>query len=236
MKAVILAAGKGIRMLPLTKEVPKVLVEVNGRPFLYYVLKSLQKAGFSEFGLVVGYKKEKIADFLEEYEFKAELIEQSEQKGTGHALLQARRFCGKEDFVMLGGDNLWSVEDLISIRRNDEFNYACGFPVDEPRKYGVFVVEGDKLVKVVEKPKEFVGNLINTGLFKFKSEIFSALGKVKLSPRNEIELTDAVSLLAKEGKVKVLKARWWMDLGCKEDIPKISEFLRENLIEKQIER
>ena len=227
MKAVILAAGKGTRMLPLTEKVPKVLVKVNGKPFLYYVLKSLQKAGFNEFGIVVGYLREKITDFLKEYGFKAALIEQTEQKGTGHALLQARAFCGDDDFIMLGGDNLWSVDDLKLMGNEDEFNYACGFAVEEPGKYGVFVVEGDNLVKIVEKPQEFVGNLINTGLFNFKPEIFSALDKVELSPRGEIELTDAVSMLAKEGKVKVVRAKWWVDLGCKEDIPKIEEFLRD---------
>ncbi len=229
MKAVILAAGKGTRMLPLTETVPKVLVEVNGKPFLYYVLRNLQKAGFNEFGIVVGHLKEKIEDFLKEYGFQAVLIEQTEQKGTGHALLQARDFCGDDDFVMLGGDNLWSVENLRMMNKDDDYAYACGFEVKDWRKYGILVEEDGLLKEIREKPQEFVGNLINTGLFKFTSEIWGALDTVELSPRGEIELTDAVSMLAREKKVRVIKAEWWLDLGCKEDIPGIEEFLREEV-------
>src|SRR3989338_7913014 len=98
MKAVILAAGKGTRMLPLTKDIPKVLIKVNGKPFLYYLLKNLQLAGYDDFCIVAGYKMEKIKQFLEEFGFKAEIAEQKEQLGTGHALMQAKEFCGKDEF------------------------------------------------------------------------------------------------------------------------------------------
>ena len=84
-----------------------------------------------------------------------------------------------------------------------------------------------------EKPEEFVGNLINTALYKFTPEIFKALDKIKLSPRGEYELTDAITILSKRGKVKVIKVKdWWLDLGCKEDIPKIEEFLKKKNIKQ----
>ena len=226
MKVVILAAGKGTRMLPLTEKVPKVLVEINRRPFLYYVLKSLQSAGYSELGIVVGYKKEKIQDYLAQYHFQATLIEQKQQLGTGDALLSAEKFVGKEDFMVLGGDNLWSVEDLKQLNKKDNYNYVLGVEVDNPEKYGVLVAEKEFLKEIKEKPKEYCGNLINTSLYKFRPEIFSALKKIKLSPRGELELTDAVNLLARERKVKVKRAKWWLDLGCLEDIPKVSGFLK----------
>ena len=81
MKAIILAAGKGTRMLPLTENVPKVLVEVNRKPFLYYVIENLKKAGFDEFGIIVGYLKEKIAEFIESNGINATLIEQKQTNG-----------------------------------------------------------------------------------------------------------------------------------------------------------
>jgi len=230
-KAVIMAAGKGTRVLPLTENTPKVLVEVSGKPFLYYVLKNLQKAGYDEFGIIVGYKKEKFPEFLKKYGFKATLIEQTEQKGTGHAVMQVKDFAGKDNFIVLGGDNLWSENDLKEIAKDDDLNYVAGYKVNNPEKYGVLVTKGDSLVEIKEKPKEFVGNLINTALYKFTPEIFEALDKIKLSPRGEYELTDAITILSKRGKVKVIKVKdWWLDLGCKEDIPKIEEFLKKKNI------
>jgi len=229
MKAVILAAGKGVRMLPITETIPKVLIEINGKPFLYYILKSLQKAGFDEFGLIVGYRKEMVADFLKEYNFRATLIEQKEQLGTAHALKQAEEFVDGEDFIALGGDNIWSVNDLKKFNINDDLNYISGLKVENPEKYGVLVVKDDRLVRIYEKPKEFVGNLINTGLYKFTPEIFEAIEKIGLSPRGEYELTDAITLLAGQGKVKVIKVEdFWKDLGRLDDIPGVEIFMKKH--------
>jgi len=225
MKAVIMAAGKGVRMLPLTETTPKVLIEIAGKPFLYYVLKNLQAAGYNDFGIIIGYKKEKFPEFLKRYGFKATLIEQKEQKGTGHAVMQAKEFCKDEKFIVLGGDNLFSVKDLKAINNDDDFCYAVGKEMDgDVSKYGVFVVKGDKLIRIEEKPKIPPSSIINIGLYKFTSEIWKALNQIELSPRGEYELTDAISILAKKGKVKFLKLKgYWLDLGCKEDIPKVTE-------------
>jgi|APSaa5957512622_1039677.scaffolds.fasta_scaffold80609_2 dTDP-glucose pyrophosphorylase len=226
MKAVILAAGKGTRLLPLTENIPKVLVEVNGKPFLSYVIDNLKKAGITELGIIVGFKKEKIVRFLKENNIQATLIEQKEQLGTGHAVLQAKEFCGNDNFLALGGDNLFSVKDLLSVKNDDNLCYLLGKEVEEWKKYGVLVVEDGKLLKIIEKPQDFVGRLINAGLYKFPPGIWGALDKMELSARGEYELTDAISLLAKEGKVKVLKLQdYWLDLGCKGDIAKIELFL-----------
>ena len=228
MKVVILAAGKGTRMLPLTEDIPKVLVEINGKPFLYYVLKNLQRAGYNDFGIVVGYKKEKIETFLEQYGFKATLIEQLEQKGTGHAVLQAEQFVGNENFIVIGGDNLWGVEDLKAINQYDDYNYISGMEVESPEHYGVLIEENGFLKEIKEKPKEFHGFLINTGKYKFKPGVFDILKKINLSSRGEIELTCAIDQLAKNGNMKVIKIKsFWKDLGSIEDIEPLSIFLKE---------
>lgn len=235
MKAVILAAGKGTRMLPLTESIPKVLIEIRGKPFLWHVIDNLKRAGFNQLGIVVGYQGEKIKKFCRENKIKATFIRQDEPKGTGDALRQAREFAGGGNFIVLGGDNLFSVKDMQAVNKDDAFCYVVGKEEKENwQKYGVFVVkgsaEGDKLVKVVEKPPKFAGNLINIGLYKFTPEIWGALDKIGLSERGEYELTDAINLLAAEGKVKVLKLKdYWLDLGCKEDIRKIEEFLSRKL-------
>lgn len=223
-----MAAGKGTRMLPLTETIPKVLIEINGKPFLYYVIENLKKAGFDEFGIIAGYMKEKIEDFITTNNINATIIEQKEQLGTGHAVMQAKDFCKDENFIVLGGDNLFSVDDLKAINRQDNFCYVVGKVEDDPSKYGVFVVEGEKLVRIIEKPKQFVGNLINIGLYKFTPEIWQALDQIKLSPRGEYEITDAISILAAQEKVKAFRLKnYWIDLGSKEDISKVEEAIRE---------
>jgi dTDP-glucose pyrophosphorylase len=227
-KAVIMAAGRGVRMLPLTKLVPKPLVKVNGKPFLYYVMAHLRKAGYTDIALIVGYKNHMIPAFLREHNFRATIILQKKRLGTGHAMRQAERFAGKSNFIALGGDNLWSAADLKSIQGNDGLNYVATVRVKNPRRYGVVLAKGNGMMeRIVEKPQRFVGNMINTGLYKFTPDIFAALKKIKKSPRGEYELTDAISLLAQQGKVKVVSLRdYWLDLGKLSDIGKIEARLR----------
>ena len=195
------------------------------------MLKNFQDAGFDDFALIVGYKKEVFPEFLEKYNFKATLINQDEQLGTGHAAKLARDFVGDDDFVMCGGDSLFSAKDLKSIMKNDSFNYIAGLHSKTPEKFGVLFEKDGKLVKIVEKPTEFIGDLINLGLYKFTSEIFEALDKITLSQRGEYELTDAISILAKENKVNVTSVEdYWVDLSCLEDITITEKFLNENNI------
>ena len=229
MKAVIIAAGKGVRMLPLTLDKPKPLIEVNGKKFLMHLLERLHDAGFEDkdIAIVASYKKEKIEEFLDEHNLAITVIEQPALVGTGDAVFHAREFVDEENFIVVGGDNLFSAADLLRIQQDDEYCYVAGWEVEDPSRYGVLVCKGDTLLEVVEKPKEFVGNLINAGLYKFTPDIFEALEQIELSERGELELTDAISLLAEGRKVKVMMLQdYWLDLGKKDDIEKIEEFLK----------
>ena len=136
-------------------------------------------------------------------------------------------FVDEEDFIVVGGDNLFSSEDLMRIQKEDEFCYVAGWKVEDPSRYGVLLCKGDVLAEIVEKPKEFVGDLINAGLYKFTPDIFEALEQIDISERGELELTDAITLLAESRKVKVMMLQdYWLDLGKKEDVGKIEEFLK----------
>jgi UDP-N-acetylglucosamine diphosphorylase / glucose-1-phosphate thymidylyltransferase / UDP-N-acetylgalactosamine diphosphorylase / glucosamine-1-phosphate N-acetyltransferase / galactosamine-1-phosphate N-acetyltransferase len=227
MKVVILAAGKGSRLMPLTQDIPKALVEINDKPFLEYVLDHLHQAECTDLALVVGYQKEKIAKFLHEQNITATIIEQTEQLGTGHAILQAEQFADGDDFLVYYADNLLSPMDIKRFTELDgQFHYTGGVTVAHPENYGVIVEDAGMVREVREKPKEFFGNLANPGFYRFKPEIFSLLKQVNHSPRGEIEINDAVNVLAKQGKVKVIKLQdYWLDLGTPEDIPKIEKFL-----------
>lgn len=225
-KAVIMAAGRGARMLHMTDDLPKVLTKVNGQPFLFYLLEHLRRAGIEEIGLIVGYKKELIAEYLKKEGLRATLIEQKEQLGTGDAVKQAADFVGNGPFLCLAGDHLWSIEDIQRAMHEDEYSHITGMHSKTPERYGVLFAKGEYLNQIVEKPKEHVGNLVNISLYKFTPEIFDALKQIQKSPRGEYEITDAINILAAKGlvKINVLKD-YWIDLGSIEDLPDVRKML-----------
>lgn len=233
-KVVIAAAGKGTRMLDLVSDKPKSLIEVSKKPFLYYILKNLKEAGLTEQIIVVGYKKERMEEFADQYkdEFQITLVDQfkhlgEDEYGTLCPIKCVRKFVGDKEFVCVYGDNLYSPTDLKNIACSDEFNYIAGVKHDHPERCGVLFEEDGKLKKIIEKPKTFVGNLVNTGLYKFTPEIFKVLDLVNRSERGEFELTDAITLLAKQDKVKVKMIQdYWLDLGQPSDIEKLESFLQ----------
>lgn len=234
-KAVIAAAGKGTRMLHLTEEVPKPLIKINERPFLYYVLKNFQKAGLKEFIIVTGHKKEKIKEFAENHkkEFNITLIDQSEKcgpekYGTSVSVECTRDAVGNEQFIYVYGDHLHDPEDIKKFQKGDNYTYMGVLEVKNPEKYGVAVTDSDNfLKKIVEKPKEYIGNLINIGIFKFTPEIFDEIEKVTASERGEYELTDAIQALAEHHKVKVIEVTGgWHKFSNPEDVKKLSNFLK----------
>ena len=230
MKAIILAAGRGTRMGDLTLDKPKPLIEVNGKPFLYYIIENVQKAGFDELGIIVNYKKEQIKEFLDKYNIKAELIQQIDEPGVGAAVKSAKEFVGNEEFISVMGDNYYFSEDLTKMNNNDDYCYMHSTYSENPEKYGVIVSNNELVSQVVEKPKEFIANTVSTGLYKLTSEIFNALDQIEKSERGEYEIPDAFNLLAKQGRVKVVKSdKPWLDFGCPDDIPRVSKFLNDKV-------
>jgi NDP-sugar pyrophosphorylase family protein len=235
-KVLISAAGRGTRMLELSKDKPKHLIEANGKPFLYYLLSNLKEAGFEDIIMVVGYKKEFMEEFLKQYpEFNISLVNQfdilgEDRYGTACPLECVKEMLKGESFLAVYGDNLYAVEDLKRLSREDDYSYVAGLPHKHPENYGVLAVDENGLLKsIVEKPKEPVGNLINTGLYKFTPEVFDYLDKIQLSPRGEYELTDVINLLAERGKVKALDLQGiWLDFGKPEDVQRVEDYLNNN--------
>jgi len=246
-KVVVSAAGQGTRMLELTKEKSKHLIKVNNRPFLSYLLDNILEAGYREIILVVGFREDMIREFIKNYkpftnsielvngrDYKINIVNQfdilgpkEKEYGTACPIKCVKEFTGNESFISLVGDNFYSVEDLKSMNIDDEYNYVAGLQNDHPEKFGVLLVEGEMLKEIIEKPKKFVGNLINTSLYKFTPEIFEVVFKIGKSLRGEYEITEALSLLAKNKKVKVkiIKDNW-MDFGTPSDVEKFSKLLK----------
>ena len=243
-KVVIAAAGQGTRMLHLTNHKSKHLIEVKKRPFLAYLLDNIFLAGYRDLILVTGFKEELIEDFLKKYkpplkslkknQYKIKTVSQYEilgpkEKiyGTACPLMCVKDIVKKNQFIYLCGDNLYSVRDLKAMNVGGKYSYIAVVYRKRPEKYGVVMIDNGFLKKIVEKPKKFLGNLVNTGLYKFTNEIFNKINKISKSPRGEYEVTDAINLLAKEKKVKIKRIKdFCLDFGNPADIIKISYFLK----------
>jgi len=241
-KVVVSAAGQGTRMLELSKNKSKHLISVNNKPFLFYLLDNILKAGYSEIILVVGFREDLIKEFLKNYKFNNEIpnikiVNQFEilgpkekMYGTACPLMCVKDFVKGEQFISLVGDNFYTVEDLKAMNKEDNFCYVAGKEEEHPEKFGVLLTDEEMLKEIIEKPKDFVGNLINTSLYKFTPEAFEKLPLIEKSSRGEYEITDLISLLAKEGKVKVIKTNnYWMDFGRPDDVQKFQEFLKNKI-------
>jgi len=234
-KVVIAAAGQGTRMKELTKDKSKHLIEVLDKPFLAYLLDNLLKAGYSDFIIVSGFRADLMEQFLKKYNYQAKLVNQYEilgpkekEYGTLCPLKCVKDLVGKEEFLAIYGDHIFSARDLEAFHNLEKgMNYIAARREEHPENYGVLKTENGFLKEIVEKPKEFVGNLVNCGLYKLTPEVFDKIPKVKLSPRGEYELTDAVTMLAKEQKVKVMPIKdYWLDFGRPEDVEKMAILLK----------
>ncbi|RYJ13710.1 sugar nucleotidyltransferase [Halogeometricum borinquense] len=226
MQAVVLAAGKGTRLRPLTDDKPKVLVEVNGRPILADVFDNLIEVGVDEFVVVVGYLKERIIErFGDEYRgVPITYTHQREQLGLAHALLQAEPHID-DDFVLMLGDNIFRGNLGDVVRRQQESRVDAAFlvetvPIEDASRYGVCATNGTgEITEVLEKPDDPPSNLVMTGFYTFSPAIFHACHLVQPSERGEYELPDAIDLLIHSGRTidAIRLDGWRLDIGYPED-------------------
>ncbi|MCX8190070.1 MAG: nucleotidyltransferase family protein [Candidatus Diapherotrites archaeon] len=211
MLAVILAGGKGIRMMPLTKDKPKAMIAFKGKPILEHLLDALVFAGINSFVIVVGYKKEKIIGYFgNKYKgIPIRYVAQKKPLGTAHALLQAKKLAeDKENFIVCNADVIPSVNDIKRMLIAKSKNILAIRQEDHPENFGVVSFNGNKVVSIAEKPKEAKSpSYVNVGLYKFSPEIFEIIPKLKKSRRNEYELTDALKELIARKKLKCLKMK-----------------------------
>ncbi|ARS90825.1 UTP--glucose-1-phosphate uridylyltransferase AglF [Natrarchaeobaculum aegyptiacum] len=226
MQAVVLAAGKGTRLRPLTEDKPKVLVEVDGKPLIEDVFDNLIDIGVTEFVVVVGYQKEQIIErYGDDYEdVPITYTHQREQLGLAHAILQAEPYV-EDDFVLMLGDNIFraNLGDVINRQREDRADAAFlveEVPYEEASRYGVLDTnEYGEIVEVMEKPDDPPSNLVMTGFYTFTPAIFHACHLVQPSDRGEYELPDAIDLLIQSGRTidAIRMDGWRIDVGYPED-------------------
>ncbi len=229
----MLCAGKSERMMPLTATTPKPMLKIANRPILEYNLEVL-KGFVDEIILIVGYKKELIINaFGDSFKgIKLTYVEQKEQKGTGHALLQVKDLV-RGKFIVLNGDCIYSEKDIEACVVH---NFAIlGAEVKNPEFYGVLEREHGLLKGIAEKPADPASNIINAGLYIFDEAIFEALEATNSSVRGEIELTDAVVRLAKTHEIKcVTSSDYWLTLTFSWDLLDANEFFLKKLTKSSI--
>lgn len=226
MQAVVLAAGKGTRLRPLTDTRPKALVEVDGEPLLTHCFEELRTLGAEEFVVVVGYLAEQI---IERYgdEFRGVPItytHQREQLGLAHALLTVEEQIGG-DFMLMLGDNVFraNLDAVVQTQKEEDVDAAFlveEVPFSEASRYGVCVTNGGgEIVEVLEKPDDPPSNLVMTGFYTFSPAIFHACHLVQPSDRGEYELPDAVDLLIRSGRsIRAIPLNGWrIDVGYPEN-------------------
>lgn len=238
MRALILAAGLGKRMQPLTNEIPKAMVLLKGKPLLEHVLENCKKAEIDECILVVGHLKEKIIGYFG-YVFegiKLRYVEQKEMNGTAKAIEfgkeffggKEERFFGKtgEDFLVLSADVIVPEKCLKELTAKKGFDVVMlAREENHPEKYGVIEIDEKRnaVLGLDEKPAKPKSNLVNAGVYKFSKRIFDAIAKTGKNPlRGEFEITDSIKILLGEGaKVGfVLCKERILDIGSLEDLEK----------------
>lgn len=231
MKAVVLAGGKGTRMKPLTHTRSKHLLKVANKPILIHSLEYLKKCGVDKFLVITSNEAyDAVYDTLENNDPVEvdNVIIQYEPKGIAHALALAEDWVDGEDFVLYLGDNLF--EDVVSFAPGGNKIYLK--EVDNPKRFGVarFLDERGILLEVVEKPHNPPSNYAVTGMYCFTSNVFSHIDSLQYSSRGELEITDLINILIKEGFFdhEILNG-WWLDTGKKDSLLEANQKLLEQI-------
>ncbi|WP_042666561.1 bifunctional sugar-1-phosphate nucleotidylyltransferase/acetyltransferase [Haloferax sp. ATB1] len=211
MQAILLAAGRGTRMRPLSNEVPKPMLTVAGQPIVGHTAEAAVEAGADELVMVVGYGQEAVREhFGSSYRgVPVSYVEQDEQQGTADAVRAAEEYIDGA-FAVLYGDNLYDPDGIDSLF--DAAPSIASIRVPNPGNYGVLNVADGAVAEIVEKPDAPRNDLVNAGAYVFPAEARDMLD-VPLSERGERELTDVLDRVIDEFNVSPVTLDRWMDVG-----------------------
>ncbi|MEF8879142.1 MAG: bifunctional sugar-1-phosphate nucleotidylyltransferase/acetyltransferase [Candidatus Thermoplasmatota archaeon] len=217
-KCVVLAAGEGKRMHPLTFTRPKVMLPVAGKPILEWNLLNAKKSGIKDFIFVVGYKSEMVRNYFgdgENWDVNVDYVNQGKPLGTAHAISMVERFFD-DDFLVMCGDTVFGSQDIKNMVKSES---GVGlFEVENPEGYGIVETEDGCVVKIFEKMSDPFTNVINAGIYHFKQKIFDYIKKTEKSARGEYEITDSINMMASEKKVEAVMVKKWRDIGYPWDL------------------
>ena len=241
LKGLILSGGKGTRLRPITHTSAKQLVPVANKPVLFYGIEALVAAGVDEIGIIIapetGGEIQSAAGDGSQFGATITYIEQDAPRGLAHAVLTAEQFLGDSPFVMYLGDNLLrdGITELVKEFQSEEPDAMILLTsVDDPENYGVAELEGEKVSRLVEKPKEPKSDLALVGVYMFTPAIFEAAKAIEPSWRDELEITDAIQWLIAQGlrvDPHIVKG-WWKDTGQVQDMLDANRLILDDLSER----
>ena len=243
MKALVLSGGKGTRLRPLTFTCAKQLIPVANKPILSYVFDQVAETGIKQVGVIIA---PETGQFVKEYvndgskwNLSVEYIFQ-EPLGLAHAVKTAQNFLGEDSFVMCLGDNLigQGLNTFIQKFQKEQLDALIILKeVENPSSFGIAAVDkNENIIKLVEKPKEHMGNLAVIGTYFFSNKIHEAIARLKPSWRGELEITDAIQEMINMGfkvRAELLKT-WWLDTGKKDDILSANAKILDDYIEYDV--
>jgi glucose-1-phosphate thymidylyltransferase len=238
LKGLILSGGAGTRLRPITHTSAKQLVPVANKPVLFYGIEALVEAGVTDIGIVIapetgGEIREAVGDGIA-FGATVTYITQDRPAGLAHAVLTAEEFLGRSPFVMYLGDNLLAegIVGLVSAFRDSEPDALILLtPVKDPSAYGVAELDGDRVVRLVEKPEDPPSDLALVGVYLFGPSIFEAARTLEPSWRGELEITEAIDRLIEEGRrvESRVVTGWWKDTGHRTDMLEANRLVLEEL-------
>jgi glucose-1-phosphate thymidylyltransferase len=226
MRAVVLAGGKATRLRPITHTSAKQLIPVAGSPILFHALDAIAAAGIREVAIVVGSTGAEVRAAVGDgarWGLAVTYVEQPEPLGIAHAVMAAADFVRGEPFLLYLGDNVLLEGVGRFVEGFERFGPDAQIlltPVAEPQHFGVAVLEDDRVVRLVEKPKAFVSDLALVGVYLFDDSILEACASLVPSARGEYEITEAIQWLIDHGRtVRAERVQgWWKDTGRPEDL------------------
>ena len=242
MKGLILSGGKGTRLRPLTYTSAKQLVPVANKPVLFYGIEAIANAGITEIGIVVGDTQAEIRAAVGDgsrWGVRVHYIEQDAPRGLAHAVKISHDFIGDDPFVMYLGDNLLNKGITHFVQEFEREKPAAQIlltRVPDPQQFGVAQLQDGRVVRLVEKPKEPIGDLALVGVYMFGPEVFESVNRIRPSFRNELEITDAIQDLIDRGLTvrPHLVDGWWKDTGKLEDMLEANRLILETF-ERRVE-
>lgn len=231
MRAIIPAAGFGTRLKPHTYSLPKVLLNVGGKPILGHIIEKLLEENITKATFITGYLGEQIVEYVESNypALKADFIQQEEMLGLGHAIQIAVPTFDHEDIFIILGDTIFDV-DLKSVLSGKVSSLGVK-TVEDPSRFGVAVCDGEKIIKLVEKPKELISKLALVGLYYIANtnllvESLSELFTKDIKTRGEYQLTDALQIMIEKGEtITTFQVDGWYDCGKPETLLSTNQFL-----------
>jgi glucose-1-phosphate thymidylyltransferase len=241
LKGLILSGGRGTRLRPITFTRAKQLVPVANKPVLFYGIESLAEAGIDDVGIIIapetGDEIREAAGDGSRFGVSITYIEQDAPKGLAHAVLTAEPFLGDSPFVMYLGDNLLRdgiVELVQQFRAQAPDALILLTQVPDPEHYGVAELDGQRVARLVEKPKEPKSDLALVGVYMFTPAIFDAARAIEPSWRDELEITDAIQRLIDSGLTvdPHIVRGWWKDTGQVQDMLDANRLILDDLPER----